>query len=75
MAVSPEPLPAALVPGVPILDKRCPDRIEVNAGDRVVPAAQIKAWVAHLPSHGWTDKELGLIWLSRARQGVTRQPL
>ena len=75
MAVSPEPLPAAPVPGVPILDKRCPDRIEVNAGDRVVPAAQIKAWVAHLRSHGWTDKELGLIWLSRARQGVTRQPL
>jgi hypothetical protein len=72
MAVSPEPLPAVPVPGVPILDKRCPDRIEVNAADRVVPAAQIKAWVAHLRSHGWTDKELGLIWLSRARQGVTR---
>ena len=45
---------------------------EVNAGDRVVTAVQIKAWVAHLRSHGWTDKELGLIWLSRARQGVTR---
>ena len=75
MAVSPEPLPAVPVPGVPILDKRCPDRIEVNAGDRVVTAVQIKAWVAHLRSHGWTDKELGLIWLSRARQGVTRQPL
>ena len=75
MAISSEPLPAVPVPGVPILDKRCPDRIEVNAGDRVVPAAQIKAWVAHLRSHGWTDKELGLIWLSRARQGVTRQPL
>jgi hypothetical protein len=75
MAVSPEPLRAVPVPGVPILDKRCPDRIEVNADDRVVTAVQIKAWVAHLRSHGWTDKELGLIWLSRARQGVTRQPL
>jgi hypothetical protein len=57
---------------VPVVDKRCPDRIECNAEDRVVPAAQVKAWVAHLRSHGWTDKDLGLIWLSRARQGVTR---
>ena len=72
MAILPDPLPAVPVPGVPILDKRCPDRTEVNAGDRVVTAVQIKAWVAHLRSHGWTDKELGLIWLSRARQGVTR---
>ena len=55
MAVLPEPLRAVPVPGVPILDKRCPDRIEVNADDRVVTAAQIKAWVAHLRSHGWTD--------------------
>ncbi len=67
MAVSPEPLP-----GVPVLDKRCPDRIEVKADDQVVPAAQIKAWIAHLRTHGWTDKDLGLVWLSRARQGVTR---
>ena len=67
MAVSPEPLPA-----VPGLDKRCPDRIEVNPAYQVVPAAQVKAWVAHLRSHGWTDKDLGLIWLTRARQGVTR---
>ena len=72
MAISPEPLPGSPVPGVPILDKRCPDRVEVNADDRVVTAAQIKAWVAHLRTHGWTDKDLGLVWLSRARQGVTR---
>ena len=67
MAVSPEPLP-----GVPVIDKRCPDRIEVNPDDHQVSAAMVKAWVAHLRSHGWTDKDLGLIWLSRARQGVTR---
>jgi hypothetical protein len=67
MAISPEPLP-----GVPVVDKRCPDRVECNADDRVVSKDQVKAWVAHLRSHGWTDKDLGLIWLSRARQGVTR---
>jgi hypothetical protein len=57
---------------VPAIDKRCPDRIEVDASDQVVSAAQVKAWLAHLRSHGWTDKDLGLIWLTRARQGVTR---
>jgi len=57
---------------VPAPDKRCPDRIEVNPADQVVSAAQVKAWVAHLRSHGWTDKDLGLIWLTRSRQGVTR---
>jgi hypothetical protein len=67
MAVSPEPLP-----GVPVADKRCPERIEVNPTDLVVPAAQVKAWLAHLRTHGWTDKDIGLIWMSRARQGVTR---
>ena len=72
MAISPEPLPGVALPGVPVLDKRCPDRIECNSEDRVVTAAQVKAWVAHLRTHGWTDKDLGLIWLSRARQGVTR---
>jgi len=72
MAILPDPLPAVPVPGVPILDKRFPNRIEVNDGERVDTPVQIKAWVAHLRSHGWTDKELGLIWLSRARQGVTR---
>jgi len=67
MASVPAPLP-----GVPVIDKRCPDRIEVDPGDQIVPAAQVKAWVAHLRSHGWTEKDLGLVWLSRARQGVTR---
>jgi hypothetical protein len=67
MAVSPEPLPS-----VPVADKRCPERIEVNPTDLVVPAAQVKAWIAHLRTHGWTDKDIGLIWMSRARQGVTR---
>ena len=50
----------------------CPDRVEINPGDVIIPAAKVKAWVAHLRSHGWTDKELDLIWLTRARQGVTR---
>ena len=67
MAASPASLPA-----VPVLDKRCPDRIEVNESDQVVSAAMVKSWVAHLRSHGWTEKDLGLVWLSRARQGVTR---
>ena len=67
MASAPAPLPAVAVP-----DKRCPDRIEVHPDDQIVPAAMVKAWVAHLRSHGWTEKDLGLIWLSRARQGVTR---
>ena len=38
----------------------------------LVPAATVKAWIAHLRSHGWTDKELDLVWLTRARHGVTR---
>ena len=67
MAVSPAPLP-----GVPVLDKRCPDRIEVHPDEQIVSAAMVKAWVAHLRSHGWTEKDLGLVWLTRARQGVTR---
>ena len=50
----------------------CPDRIEVERGAQLVPAATVKAWVDHLRSHGWTDKELGLVWLTRTRQGVTR---
>ena len=67
MASAPAPLP-----GVPVVDKRCPDRIEVDPDDQVVPAAMVKAWVAHLRSHGWTEKDLGLVWLTRTRQGVTR---
>ncbi len=52
--------------------RQCPDRIEVDRDERHVPAATVKAWIAHLRSHGWTDKELDLVWLTRARQGVTR---
>ena len=50
----------------------CPDRIEVDRDAQLVSAATVKAWVVHLRSHGWTDKELGLVWLTRTRQGVTR---
>ena len=64
-------LPAPL-PAVPVIDKRCPDHIEVNPDDPVVSAAMVKAWVAHLRSHGWTEKGLDLLWLTRARHGVTR---
>jgi hypothetical protein len=55
-----------------VSDKRCPERVEVDPAEQIVSAAQVKAWVAHLRSHGWTEKDLGLVWLSRARQGVTR---
>lgn len=50
----------------------CPDRIEVERDQQHVPGATIKAWVAHLRSHGWMDKDLDLVWLTRARQGLTR---
>ncbi len=64
-------VPASL-PAVPVSDKRCPDRVEVDPAEQTISAAQVKAWVAHLRTHGWTEKDLGLVWLSRARQGVTR---
>ncbi len=64
-------MPMPLSP-VPATITRCPDRIEVNPDDPLVSAAVVKAWIAHLRSHGWTDKDLGLIWLTRARHGVTR---
>ncbi len=64
-------MPMPLSP-VPVTITRCPDRIEVNSDDPLVSAAVVKAWIAHLRSHGWTDKDLGLIWLTRARHGVTR---
>ena len=50
----------------------CPDRIEVDRDETEVPAATVKAWVAHLRSHGWGDADLALVWLTRAKQGVTR---
>jgi hypothetical protein len=67
MATVPAPLPQ-----IPPKDVRCPDRVEVDSADVVVPAATVKAWIAHLRTHGWTEKDLGLVWLMRARQGVTR---
>jgi hypothetical protein len=50
----------------------CPARIEVDPTELEVPAATVKAWIAHLRSHGWTDHDLALPWLTRARHGVTR---
>jgi hypothetical protein len=67
MSVMPTPLSPVTVSTI-----RCPDRVEVHPDDPVVSAVVVKAWIAHLRSHGWTDKDLGLIWLSRGRQGVTR---
>jgi hypothetical protein len=56
----------------PVRPPLCPGRIEVDPGDLEVPAATVKAWIAHLRSHGWTDHDLDLHWISRARHGVTR---
>ena len=61
--------PKPLLPSKPL---RCGSPIEVDPTDLEVPAATVKAWVAHLRTHGWTEKDLGLVWLMRARQGVTR---
>ena len=67
MSSNDRPLPAPSTRRVP-----CATRVEVEAGARIVTAADVRAWVAHLRSHGWTDGELDHIWLTRARQGVTR---
>jgi hypothetical protein len=50
----------------------CPNRIEVEAGTQSVTAVEVRTWLAHLRSHGWTDSELDLVWITRARYGVTR---
>jgi hypothetical protein len=63
---------APLLPAAPDKRKPCPDRIEVDSQERIVSAATVKAWLTHLRSHGWTDQDLGIVWLSRAKQGVTR---
>ena len=65
----------AITPPKPILSGkplRCASPIEVDSTDLEVPAATVKAWIAHLRSHGWTDHDLDLQWISRARSGVTR---
>jgi hypothetical protein len=51
---------------------RCASPIEVDSTDLEVPAATVKAWIAHLRGHGWTDHDLDLHWISRARSGVVR---
>jgi hypothetical protein len=64
-----------ITPPKPILSGkllRCASPIEVDSTDLEVPAATVKAWIAHLRSHGWTDHDLDLQWISRARSGVTR---
>lgn len=59
-------------PATPANLKQCPGRIEVDPSDLQVSAATVKAWVAHLRSHGWTDHDLDLQWLTRAKHGVIR---
>ena len=49
-----------------------PQGVEVDSAEQHVPAAMIKEWLTHLRSHGWTEKELGVVWLGRSRQGVMR---
>lgn len=67
MSTSDRPLPTPPSGHVP-----CAARVEVEAGAQTVAAADVRAWVAHLRSHGWTDAELEHVWLTRARHGVTR---
>jgi hypothetical protein len=64
-------VPEALPP-VPVSDKRCPNRVEVDPAEQMVSAAVVKEWLNHLRSHGWTDKDLSLAWIARSRQGGTR---
>lgn len=56
----------------PARPTRCPDCIEVDPGEREIAAATVKTWLAHLRSHGWTDRDLDIQWLTRARHGFTR---
>ena len=62
----------AFPPAVPVSDKRCPNRVEVDPAEQLISAAKVREWLNHLRSHGWTDKDLSLAWLVRARQGVER---
>ena len=47
-------------PPLPSKPLRCGSPIEVDPTDLEVPAATVKAWIAHLRSHGWTDHDLDL---------------
>jgi len=63
------------IPTKPLLPgkaPRCGSPIEVDPTDLEIPAATVKAWIAHLRTHGWTDHDLDIQWISRARSGVTR---
>jgi hypothetical protein len=51
---------------------RCASPIEVDPSDLEVPAATVKTWINHLRAHGWTDHDLDIQWISRARSGVIR---
>ena len=51
---------------------RCGSPNEVDPTHLEIPAATVKAWIAHLRTHGWTDHDLDIQWISRARSGVTR---
>jgi len=62
----------AFPPAVPGGDKRCPNRVEVDPAEQLISAAKVREWLNHLRSHGWTDKDLSVAWLVRARQGVER---
>ena len=62
----------AFPPAVPVSDKRCPNRVGVDPAEQLISAAKVKEWLNHLRSHGWTDKDLSVAWLVRARQGVER---
>ncbi len=65
-AVSPTKLP------LPSKPTRCASPVEVDPTDLEVSAATVRAWINHLKTHGWTDHDLDLQWISRARSGVVR---
>jgi hypothetical protein len=65
-AVSPTKVP------LPSKPARCASPVEVDPTDLEVSAATVRAWINHLRTHGWTDHDLDLQWISRARSGVVR---
>jgi hypothetical protein len=65
-AVSPTKPPLTSKPA------RCASPVEVDPTDLEVSAATVRAWINHLKTHGWTDHDLDLQWISRARSGVVR---
>jgi hypothetical protein len=59
-------------PTLPSKPARCASPVEVDPTDLEVSAATVRAWINHLRTHGWTDHDLDLQWISRARSGVVR---